>query len=312
VAAGIAGEIFLAGAGLARGYFGRPDLTAERFLPDPLSATPGGRLYRTGDRSRLRPDGRLEILGRADHQIKIRGCRIEPGEIEAVLLRHPAAGGAVVLPREEAPGDVRLVAYVEAGIKTPGSPSRREAMRSLCRAHLPPYMIPSTFVLLAALPLTANGKVDRAALPGSPTHPEDTSAYAVPPTPPRSALEKALAEIWKETLGVESVGLHDGFFDLGGHSLLLFRVQGLLRERLGRSVSPLDLLRHTTVSALARHLVKKDGAAAPPVPGVLPGVLPPTSETSLRDEVRGGGRDALAEQLRSRRAARGAVVGGVR
>ena len=308
VAAGIAGEIFLAGAGLARGYFGRPGLTAERFLPDPLSETPGGRLYRTGDRSRLRLDGRLEILGRADHQLKIRGCRIEPGEIEAVLLRHPAVGGAVVLPHEEAPGDVRLVAYVEAGIKTPGSPSRREAMRSLCRAHLPPYMIPSAFVLLAALPLTPNGKVDRAALPGSPTHPEDTATYAVPSTPPRSALEKALAEIWRETLGVESVGLHDGFFDLGGHSLLLFRVQGLLRERLGRSVSPLDLLRHTTVATLARHLVKTDGAAAPPV---LP-AQPPATETSLRDEVRGGGRDALAEQLRSRRAARGAVVGGVR
>ncbi|HSK76523.1 MAG TPA: amino acid adenylation domain-containing protein, partial [Thermoanaerobaculia bacterium] len=244
---GVAGELWVGGPALARGYLGDPGRTAERFLPDPWGA--GERLYRTGDLCRFRRDGEIEFLGRADHQVKIRGQRIELGEIEAVLLDLPGVREAVVVAR-----DGQLAAYVvgDAAI---------DELRSSLRERLPAAMVPSAFVPLAALPLTPNGKVDRKALPS----PAPVSRDLLPEEN-RSALEDAIAGIWCEVLGVPRVGGEENFFDLGGHSLLLTRVQALLSDRLGREVSLLDLLTHTTVRALARHLEPGLVVMAEPAP----------------------------------------------
>ncbi|HKV09275.1 MAG TPA: amino acid adenylation domain-containing protein, partial [Thermoanaerobaculia bacterium] len=218
VPVGVPGELCLAGAGLARGYLHRPDLTAERFLPDPFAAEPGSRMYRTGDLVRWRPGGSLDFLGRLDHQVKIRGFRIELGEIEAALLAQAGVREAVVTVREDTPGERRLVAYV-------AGEAAADALRRSLRERLPDYMVPAAFVTLAALSLTPNGKVDRKALP-APDLQRTEESYLAPRTP----AEEILAGIWAEILGLERVGARDRFFDLGGHSLLATRVLSRLRS----------------------------------------------------------------------------------
>ncbi|XVQ07089.1 amino acid adenylation domain-containing protein [Spirillospora sp. CA-255316] len=223
----VAGELYVGGPGLARGYLGRPDLTAERFVPDPYGP-PGSRLYRSGDLARLRADGMIEYLGRIDHQVKIRGHRIELGEIESALRGCPGVDDAVVVARADASGDRRLIAYLAGDPRTPP----RDHLQGL----LPGYMLPSAYVTLPGLPLTPNGKVDRSALPAPAA--EDKAA-GTPFVAPRTPIEEGLAEIWREAFGVDRVGLHDDFFALGGHSLLATRVVALIRKRLGRDV-PLE------------------------------------------------------------------------
>ncbi|HEU4560668.1 MAG TPA: amino acid adenylation domain-containing protein [Longimicrobium sp.] len=243
---GVAGELCLGGASVARDYLGRPGLTAERFVPDPFAPEPGARLYRTGDRVRWLPDGSLEFLGRTDFQVKVRGFRIEPGEIEARLAEHPAVREAVVLVREDRPGEKRLVAYV-AGDETAAA----DVLRAHLSERLPEYMVPAAYVRLEMLPLTPNGKVDRRALPA----PEGD---AFPPREyeaPVGETEEVLAEIWAEVLGVERVGRNDHFFELGGHSLLAVRVISRLREVLGVEVRIADVFDKPVLSALALHVV---------------------------------------------------------
>ena len=251
VPAGVPGELFLGGAGLARGYLGRPDLTAERFVPDPFAgpAGPGNRLYRTGDRVRRLPDGTLEFLGRADRQVKIRGFRVEPGEVEAALARHPDVGACAVAVRTGADGEaLGLTAYV---VPRNGGDLRPRDLRSWLAGVLPAALVPAGCVLLEALPLTANGKVDWEALER--LAPERLDA-AETSAPPRTAVERELAAVWCEVLGAARVGIGDSFFDLGGHSLLLPRVQAAVRQRLGREVPLLKLFEHPTVEALAAWL----------------------------------------------------------
>ena len=246
---GVPGEIWIGGAGVAEGYHGRPDLTAERFLADAFDPRPGARMYRTGDLGRWDAGGKLEHLGRIDHQVKVRGFRIELGEIESVLAAHPAVRQAVVLAREAAPGDVRLVGYV---VFHSGQDLTVTEVRRHLRAKLPEYMIPAVVVTLEAIPLTPNGKVDRAALPD----PFGAAARAPPArVPPAPGVEQVLAEIWREILRVDGVGAEDNFFELGGHSLLSLRVAALVEKRLGWRMDPRMLffqtLRQVAASAAA-------------------------------------------------------------
>ncbi|HEU4557572.1 MAG TPA: amino acid adenylation domain-containing protein, partial [Longimicrobium sp.] len=252
VPTGVPGELYLGGRGVTRGYLGRPGLTAERYIPDPFSTEPGARMYRTGDRVRWNADGTLEYLGRLDYQVKVRGFRVETGEIEARLAEHAGVREAVVLVREDAPDDRRLVAYVVGG-------ARADELREHLRRSLPEYMVPAAFVSLDAVPLTPNGKLDRKALP-APEPASGEAGYA----PPRRPLEAALAEIWAEVLGRARVGVKENFFDLGGHSLMLVKVQTRLREALDQKVSIVDLFRFPTVAALAEHLGGEvEGAGGP-------------------------------------------------
>ena len=222
---GLPGEIYVGGAGVARGYLNRPELTAQRFMPDPFSAEAGGRLYKTGDRARWLANGDIEYLGRSDDQVKIRGHRIEPGEIESVLGRHPAVFQCVVLAHEDSSADKRLVAYVVAEPDKAGAGPGE--LRDFLKTKLPDYMIPSAFVFLEALPVTPNGKVDLKALPApDQVRPEPDESFAAPTTP----TEAALAEIWREVLRLDRIGIHEAFFDLGGHSLLMTRVISRVRE----------------------------------------------------------------------------------
>ncbi|MGN4022228.1 amino acid adenylation domain-containing protein, partial [Burkholderia gladioli] len=241
VPTGVVGELHVGGEGLARGYLGRPDLTAERFVPNPFGA-PGSRLYRTGDLGRHLPDGELDYLGRADHQVKIRGFRIEPGEIEAALAAHERVAEAVVIAREEAGGDHRLVAYLVGDGEAPDT----NALRTYLQQKLPGHMVPSHFVLLDALPLTTNGKLDRRALP-APELSRGTSAYAAP----RSETERTLAAIWAQLLGLDRVGLHDDFFELGGHSLLAIRAISAIRDAFGVDVPVRGLFDASDIAAFA-------------------------------------------------------------
>ncbi|HET9229069.1 MAG TPA: amino acid adenylation domain-containing protein, partial [Thermoanaerobaculia bacterium] len=240
---GGAGELWLGGVHLARGYHERPDLTAERFVPDPWSGEAGSRLYRTGDRVRHLPDGSLEFLGRLDHQVKLRGYRIELGEIEAALARHPGVREAVVLAREDEPQRKRLVAYVVSALEP--APSA-EDLRDDLRRSLPEYMIPAAFVTLAELPTTANGKLDRGALPV----PEWSAGTGF--TAPQTPTEEILAEIWSAVLGVSRVGREDSFFDLGGHSLLATQMVSRLREMRGVELSLRTLFEKPRLADLAR------------------------------------------------------------
>ncbi|HYO13129.1 MAG TPA: amino acid adenylation domain-containing protein, partial [Thermoanaerobaculia bacterium] len=262
--AGAAGEMYVAGAGLARGYLGRPELTAERFVPDPFGA-PGERLYRTGDLARRLPDGGLEYLGRIDHQVKIRGFRIELGEIEAALASHPAVREAVVLAREDATGDRRLVAWV---VPRGGEGADPSALRSFLKDLLPDYMIPAAFVDLPALPLTDHGKVDRRALPEPVAAP--LAAGDAEPSAPRTPVEELVAGIWSEVLAVETVGRDDNFFDLGGHSLLATRVVSRLRETLGADVSLREVFEAPTVAELARLVEAARAGGGPAAPPLVP------------------------------------------
>ncbi len=259
---GVAGEIHVGGAGLARGYLGRPELTAERFVPDPFGGEPGARLYKAGDLAYHRPDGSLGFLGRVDDQVKIRGFRIEPSEIEAALEEHPAVHAAVVLARPRQDGHRRLVAYVVAGgMGAPGA----EELREFLGRRLPDHMVPALFVPLDALPLTGNGKVDRRALPEPEEVEAEVGALFVPP---EGSVECALAEIWETVLGVERVGRGDSFFALGGDSILSLQVLSLARER-GLDLSLQQLFEHPTIDDLAREL-GGPGEAGPAGPAAAP------------------------------------------
>ena len=241
VPTGSAGEIYIAGEGVARGYLNQPALTAERFLPDRFTDRPGARMYRTGDLGRLLPDGYLEFLGRLDHQVKVRGFRIEPGEIEACLAEHGGVREAVVLVREDDRGEKSLVAYVISERDRNESP---EAMRRHIAAHLPEYMIPAAYVTVDSWPLMPNGKLDRAALPAPTSH-----SYAARPfEAPHGELEQKLANVWADVLKVERVGRHDRFFELGGHSLSAVMVLARIRDVLGIDVSVRCLFLAPTVA----------------------------------------------------------------
>jgi amino acid adenylation domain-containing protein len=243
----VPGELYVGGEGLARGYLNAPALTATRYVPHPFSATPGARLYATGDRVRWRPDGTLEFLGRIDQQVKIRGYRIEPGEIEAALQRDPAVADSVVLVREDVPGDRRLAAYVvRAADAEEDADTLASALRECLREQLPAYMLPSAVVVLDALPLTENGKVDRRALPAPAVRRDDA-----PPAEPRTEVERALAAVWTEVLRVDAVYLNDNFFDLGGHSLLASQVVTRVRESLGVELPLARVFAAPTLAGLA-------------------------------------------------------------
>ncbi|WP_164021814.1 non-ribosomal peptide synthetase, partial [Pyxidicoccus trucidator] len=269
VPVGVPGELFISGAGLARGYLHRADLTAERFLPDAFSPTPGARMYRTGDKVRWLADGTLDYLGRTDFQVKLRGFRIEPGEIESVLALHPAVHQAVVLVREDVPGDKRLVAWFSSRTQPPAS----SELRSFLKERLPEYMVPSVFVPLESLPLTPNGKVDRKALPA----PEasllaSSSAYVAPATP----TEEQLAAVWAQVLRVEKVGRHDDFFALGGHSLLATQVVARIRTALGVELPLRALFESPTLEQLALQVEKASHSTGIPALRPVPrqGSLP--------------------------------------
>ncbi|HEX7317724.1 MAG TPA: amino acid adenylation domain-containing protein [Pyrinomonadaceae bacterium] len=250
---GVAGELYVGGGGVARGYLRRPGLTATRFVPHPFTTRPGARLYRTGDLARYTRDGDLEYLGRIDHQVKIRGFRIELGEIEAVLSAHPLVREAIVLAREDAPGEKRLVAYLVAD---PGAAPAAGELRGFLRERLPDYMVPSAFVTLDKLPLTNHGKVNRQALPlPDSARPELERAYVAPST----SVEETLAGVWAEVLGVEQVGIHDNFFELGGDSIRSVGLLALAKER-GLDFSLQQLFQHQTVYELAREIEAADAA----------------------------------------------------
>ncbi|HAJ59259.1 MAG TPA: non-ribosomal peptide synthetase [Cyanobacteria bacterium UBA8543] len=281
---GVPGELYIGGLGLARGYLNRPDLTADKFIPDPFSNQPGARLYRTGDLAYHRPDGNLELIGRIDHQVKLRGFRVELGEVEAAVSEHPAVREAVVLAREDRPGDQRLVAYVvpyprqtldllhEYLEPHPNPPLTKEELKGVIpiqarsllttnelkaflKAKLPEYMVPDAFVMLDALPLTLHGKVDRRSLRAPESdRPELDVAYIMPKT----ELEQTIAAIWQDVLHLETVGIHDNFFDLGGHSLLMLQVHCQLQERLKQNLTAIELFEHPTIARLAKHLSQEN------------------------------------------------------
>ena len=239
------GELYIGGAGLAKGYLSRPDLTTERFIPNPFNPEPDARLYKTGDLARFLPDGQLAFLGRNDHQIKIRGYRIEPAEIVAVLNTHPAVRTSLIVACEDIPGDKRLVAYI---VPVPGAQVTADSLRDILLTHLPDYMVPMTFVRLAALPLTPNGKVDRDALPA----PDTTNTIHDRSTnPPGTPLEKQLAGIVAALLGMEQVGIDDNFFMLGGHSLLGTQVISQVEATFGINLPLLSLFEAPTIRQLS-------------------------------------------------------------
>ncbi|MFF8726760.1 non-ribosomal peptide synthase/polyketide synthase [Streptomyces sp. NPDC015171] len=307
---GCAGELYLAGEGVARGYLGRPGDTAARFLADP-AGPPGTRMYRTGDLARRRPDGTVEFLGRADDQVKIRGFRVEPGEVEAVLAAHPDVVDAAVLAREDRPGAKRLVAYVVG----PAGQDIEE-LRDFAARTLPDYLVPTAFVPLAALPLSRNGKVDRAALPAPEDAPGRRRRVA-----PRTEAERRTAAVFGEVLGSEPPGAEDDFFRLGGDSILSIRLASRLAEAFGTDLTPRAVFTHPTPAALARLLDTRRGSGRPAIVPVVRDAVAPMSHAQQRlwflQEFDPGGTEyvtALALRLRgpldagALRAALGAVV----
>ncbi|WP_432121834.1 amino acid adenylation domain-containing protein [Streptomyces sp. S1] len=254
---GVPGTIHIGGDGLGRGYLGRPELTAERFLPDPFASTPGSRMYDTGDLGRRLPDGSVDFLGRADFQVKIRGFRIEPGDVDAALLRHPRVGESLTVAHGEA-ADKRLVCYYAGD----AAPTPDEAAAHL-RELLPDYLVPAAFVPMDRLPLTGNGKVDRAALPA----PRPNPAAPAVSEPPRTPLEREVAALFAELLGGGEVGATDDFFLLGGHSLLAMQLLVRVRERYGVDLPIADLFNDPTVRAVAAHLARRAATPAPAVQG---------------------------------------------
>lgn len=258
---GTAGEIYVGGPGMARGYLGRPDLTAERFLPNPFAREPGARLFRTGDLGRWLPEGVIEFLGRIDDQVKIRGIRVELGEIEAALYQEPSVSQAVVCVRPFGSGDQRLVAYVVP--HSSGSASTVSALRHSLQQKLPAHLIPSAFVILDEFPLLPNGKVDRKALPAPESAATDIKSSARRPTDP---LECELAEIWESLLDVRPVGRDANFFDLGGHSLLVLNLLGQIEKTFGTKLPITALTQALTLSELATFLRERLYSAAPLTP----------------------------------------------
>jgi amino acid adenylation domain-containing protein len=253
VPVGVSGELYVGGVCVARGYVNRPELTAERFVPDPFGDQPGARMYRTGDLARYRSDGTIEYLGRLDHQVKLRGFRIELGEVEAVLGQHPGVQVAVCAVHDHGPGDRRLVAYV---VPAAGEMPAAGELRGFLAQSLPEHMLPGAFVAMDALPLSPNGKVDRRALPAPDgKRPELAAPYVAP----RTATERALAEIWAGILGVERVGVEDNFFDLGGHSLLATQVMAATTDAFDVEVPLRRLFEQPTVADQAAALVEVAG-----------------------------------------------------
>ncbi|HEX8719954.1 MAG TPA: amino acid adenylation domain-containing protein [Pyrinomonadaceae bacterium] len=291
VPVGVPGELHVGGAGLARCYMNRPGLTAERFTPDPFGGGPGARLYKTGDLARWLPSGDVDYLGRVDNQVKVRGFRVELGEIEATLMRHAGVREAVVVLREDEPGRKNIVAYV---VPEPGHAPDSGALRAYLRETLADFMLPSTFVTLERIPVTPNGKVNRKALPRPEAFRPELSADFVAP---RSDVEITIASVWREALGIDVLGAHDNFFDLGGHSLLLVQVHQKLNAALGRELSIVDLFKYPTISALADHLSSE--ADAPP----------PFDEGAGAEKLQVG-KNRLQQQLRLSRRAAGEQSGG--
>jgi amino acid adenylation domain-containing protein len=254
VPTGVAGELYIGGDGLARGYLNRPDLTAEKFIPNPFSSAvliassnePNSRLYQTGDLARYLADGNIEFLGRIDHQVKIRGFRIELGEIESALTQHPEVREATVIAREDCPGDKRLVAYLSGNLTTDSIP----AVRTHLRDRLPDYMMPSAFVLLDAMPLTPNGKIDRRALPAPDLRPELELTFVAP----RTSTEEIVAHIWSDVLGIVQIGVHDNFFSLGGHSLLATQVMARIYNHLTVEIPLRSLFEAPTIAGLSQQI----------------------------------------------------------
>jgi hypothetical protein len=309
VPVGVPGELYLAGDGLSRGYHRRPALTAERFVPNPFGP-PGSRMYRVGDRVRwmvsaeVRKCGSaldssesqrtpalthsrtlvLDYLGRLDHQVKVRGHRVETGEIEAVLAEHPAVQEAAVVARADASGDVRLVAYLVASAGHE-APSAGE-LRTFLKERLPDYMVPAVFTALETLPLSPNGKVDRLSLPD----PDPAEAPREGRAEPKSVRERAIAKVWEEVLELPGgVGMDDNFFEIGGHSLLVGRMQERLRDALGVEVLAVDLFLYPTVRALAEHLAAASSSAEAKA-----------DEKAGESAERGSGRREMMGRLRRR------------
>ena len=266
VPVGVTGEIFIGGAGVARGYLNRSELTAEMFIADPFREGQGGRLYRTGDRGRYLPDGNIEFIGRMDNQVKIRGYRIELGEIEAVLTKHPTVKDCVVVACErEAQSAKNLVGYV---VPREHSVLSVTELRRYLKEKLPEYMIPSSFVVLEALPLMPNGKVDRNRLPPPDgTRPPLTGEFVSP----RTEIEELIAQTWREVLKIENVGIYDNFFELGGHSLLATQIVARLQEAFNKDVPLRVLFDAPTIAELAQELetIIRDGHA-PELPPIVP------------------------------------------
>ncbi|HEX5890086.1 MAG TPA: amino acid adenylation domain-containing protein, partial [Pyrinomonadaceae bacterium] len=292
---GVAGELCVGGAGVGRGYLNNPSATAERFVPHPYSSAAGARLYRTGDLARHLPDGNIEFLGRLDHQVKVAGYRIELGEVEAAMVQHEAVSECVVVVRDDAHGNARLVAYVvpEPAVQLPEA----SALRRYLADSLPAHMIPSVFVALETFPLTPGGKVDRRALPPPSTMGNGTgSNYAAP----RTAVEEVLAGIWREVLAVERVGIHDNFLDLGGHSMLAMRCVSAMR-RLFRVDIPLRVLFETANLEELAHTLK----TYEDQPGTL------EKRARVLQKVKGISREELQNELLKRRASKGGGSGPV-
>jgi amino acid adenylation domain-containing protein len=265
VPVGVPGELHIGGVGLARGYLRRPGLTAAKFIPNPFSDEPGKQLYGTGDLARHRPDGRIEFLGRLDHQVKVRGFRIELGEIEALLQQHPALQAAAVLAREgdgQGPsGDKRLVAYVVPTAGQGDAAAVAGELRNFLLDSLPEYMVPAAFVMLDALPLTPNGKVDRRVLPAPDLARSELEKTFVAP---RDELERQVTQIWEQVLGVQPIGVKDNFFELGGHSLLAVQLVAQIQQHTGQNVSLLALFQSPTIEHLVRVLRRQSGTAPAP------------------------------------------------
>lgn len=254
VPVGVAGELYIGGEGVGLGYLNRPELTAERFLPNPFAPGSSSRLYRTGDRVRYLADGNLECLGRIDQQIKLRGHRVELGEIEAVLKEHDSVAEAAVVVREDTPGDQRLVAYL---VPSAAASPDLESLRKHARRLLPAHMCPVAWRIISKIPLTPNGKLDRGALPP----PESVASSAREVALPRTAAEQRILEIWRELLRVEQVGIHENFFDLGGHSILLIQLHARIQEAFQREFPLIEMFRHPTVARLAELVEGKDAGA---------------------------------------------------
>jgi aspartate racemase len=269
---GVPGELHIGGAGLARGYLNRPELTQEKFIPNPFSAEPGARIYKTGDLARYLPDGNIEYISRIDHQVKIRGFRIELGEIEAVLEQHPAVQQAVVIAREDVPGDKRLVAYLVA---KPEQTFTTSELRQFVQQKLPDYMVPSALVQMDTLPLTPNEKVDRRALPApDPVRQESPETFVAP----RDELELQLTKIWEQVLGVQAIGIQDNLFELGGHSLLVARLSDQIEKAFKKALPLTTIFQAPTVEQLA-NILRQDVTSTPW--SSLAGIQPSGSKAPL-------------------------------